>query len=58
VLMFPGRIHKVFLIALALFVFVPVFAGAQVAWVKDFNAALKQAAKENKFVVLDISASW
>ncbi len=57
-MMFPGRNQKVFLIALALFVLAPVFAGAQVAWVKDFNAALKQAAKENKFVVLDISASW
>jgi hypothetical protein len=53
-----GRNKKVFLIALALLVFVPIFASAQVAWVKDFNAALKQAAKEKKFLVLDISASW
>lgn len=57
-MMFLRRNQKVFLIALALFVLAPVSAGAQVAWVKDFNAALKQAAKENKFVVLDISASW
>jgi thiol:disulfide interchange protein len=34
-----------------------VFA-AEVAWVKDYDAALKQAAEQNKFVVLDMSASW
>jgi hypothetical protein len=43
---------------LLLFVFVPIVAKAQVAWVKDFSTALKQAAKEKKFIVLDISASW
>jgi hypothetical protein len=53
-----GRNQKVFLIALALFVLAPVFASDQVSWVKDFKSALKQGAKENKFVVLDISASW
>ncbi len=57
-MMFPGRKQKVFLIALALFVLAPVFASDQVAWVKDFKSALNQGAKENKFVVLDISASW
>ena len=31
---------------------------SQVAWVKDFDAALKQAASEKKFIILDISASW
>lgn len=31
---------------------------AQVAWVKDFDSALKQAAKEKKFIFLDLSASW
>jgi hypothetical protein len=36
----------------------PVFPGSQMAWVKDFDAALKQAAKEKKFIVLDVSASW
>jgi hypothetical protein len=55
---FLGRNQKAFLIVLALVVCAPVLASAQVAWVKDFNAALKQAAKEDKFVVLDISASW
>ena len=44
-------------ILLVLFL-VPVFSAAQVAFVKDFNAALKQAAREKKFIVLDISASW
>jgi hypothetical protein len=52
------RNKTVLSIALLLFVLTPVLADAQVAWVKDFNAALKQAAREKKFVVLDISASW
>jgi thiol:disulfide interchange protein len=42
----------------ALCVLAPILALAQVAWVKDFHAALKQAAREKKFIVLDISASW
>ena len=46
------------IIMLALFCMIPALSAAQVAWVKDFNAALKQAAKEKKFVVLDMSASW
>lgn len=37
---------------------IPIFSSAQVAFQKDFNAALKQAAREKKFIVLDISASW
>jgi hypothetical protein len=57
-MIFLGRNKKACLIALALFVLAPVFASDQVAWVKDFKSALKQGAKENKFVVLDISASW
>jgi hypothetical protein len=36
----------------------PIFACAQIAWLKNLDSALKQAAKEKKFVVLDISASW
>ena len=40
------------------FAFSPVVAMAQVAWVKGFDAALQQAAREKKFVILDISASW
>jgi hypothetical protein len=38
--------------------FVPALSTAQVAWVKDFDSALKKAVKENKFIVLDMSASW
>jgi len=38
--------------------FSPAFSPAQVTWVKNFDDALKQAGKEKKFVVLDISASW
>lgn len=37
---------------------IPVFSMAQVDFQKDFNAALKQAAREKKFIVLEISASW
>lgn len=37
---------------------IPIISMAQVDWVKDLDTALKQAVKENKFVVLDISASW
>ena len=46
--------------AVVLFVLMlhPVLARAQVAWVKHLSTALKQASKEKKFVVLDISASW
>lgn len=40
------------------FAFSPFVAIAQVAWVKGFDAALQQAAREKKFVILDISASW
>ena len=38
--------------------FTPILAVAQIAWSKNFNDALKQAAREKKFIVLDISASW
>jgi hypothetical protein len=48
---FPGIVLAAFLIS-------PVVSLAQVAWVKDFNAALKQAEREKKFIVLDLSASW
>jgi hypothetical protein len=52
------RNRKFLMIAWALFILAPMLAVAQVAWVKSFDAALKQAAKEKKFVILDISASW
>ncbi len=39
-------------------VLAPIIAVAQVAWVKSFDTALKQAAREKKFIVLDISATW
>jgi len=41
-----------------IFFFIPACARAQVAWVTDFDEALKQAAETERFVVLDISASW
>jgi len=49
---------KLVAIALALTLFTPVFAAAQVSFVKNLNDALTQAAKENKFIILDISATW
>ena len=52
------RNKKLLMIALASFILTPILALAQVAWVKNFDAALKQAAKEKKFLILDISASW
>jgi len=45
-------------VVLVLLMVAPVISLAEVAWVKDFDAALKQAAKEKKFIILDISASW
>ncbi len=36
----------------------PIVAMAQVAWVQGFDAALQQAAREKKFIILDISATW
>ncbi len=44
--------------AMMLWLFAPIFVVAQVAWSKNFDDALKQAAREKKFIVLDISASW
>ena len=52
------RKNSLALAVLLLFVLAPIYAAAQVAWVEDFESALKQAAKENKFVILDLSASW
>jgi hypothetical protein len=52
------RAKQTLWITIAIFIFCPILVQAQVAWVKDFDAALKQATKEKKFVILDISASW
>jgi hypothetical protein len=52
----PG--NAVWIALLSFLVLVPLSAMAQVAWVKNYDDALKQAAKEKKFIVLDISASW
>jgi len=50
--------RKILVFALAFLVLSPVASVAQIAWVKDFNAALKQASSEKKYIFLDISASW
>ncbi len=52
------RCKKILGMTLAALIFAPILSMAQVAWVNDFDAALKQAAREKKFIVLDISASW
>lgn len=41
-----------------LFAVASIPALAQIAWVQSYDDALKQAAKEKKLIVLDISASW
>jgi hypothetical protein len=45
-------------IVLALMVLGSTIAAAQVAWVKNFNDALKQASREKRYLLLDVSASW
>jgi hypothetical protein len=52
------RCRIIAIVLLAICMIAPAIAIAQVAWVKSFNTALKQAAKEKKFIVLDISATW
>jgi hypothetical protein len=52
------RYGKIPAVILAVCMIAPILAVAQVAWVKSYDAALKQAAREKKFIVLDISASW
>jgi hypothetical protein len=44
--------------AAVFFLLSPACARAQVAWVTDFDEALRQAAEKDQFVVLDISASY
>jgi hypothetical protein len=53
-----GPNKTVWMIVLAALILTPILAFAQIAWQKDFGTALKLAARENKFIVLDISASW
>ena len=38
--------------------FGPACIPSQAKWITDLEEALKQAYGENKFIVLDISASW
>ena len=52
------RKNAVWMTLLLIFVCIPVLAVEQMTWARSFDAALKQAAKEKKFIVLDISASW
>lgn len=49
---------KFLALAYCLAFLIPTVATAQVAWVKTYDEALKQASREKKFVVLDMSASW
>jgi hypothetical protein len=52
------RRNAAWIYLLLLLLFVPISAMAQMAWINSYDDALKQAAKEKKFIVLDISASW
>ena len=45
-------------IALSLMLLGPRIATDQIAWVNNFDDALQRAAKEKKYILLDISASW
>jgi hypothetical protein len=49
---------KLLAFSVLLAIVAPVGAVDRVAWVKNFDDALKQASRENKFIVLDMSASW
>jgi len=51
------RLRPLFLLLLISFL-EPVPSLAQVAWVKKFDDALKQAAVDKRFLIVDISASW
>ena len=39
-------------------VLMPTLSCAQVDWAEDWDSALKTAAREDKFIVLDVSATW
>jgi len=39
-------------------VLMPTLSCAQVNWAEDLDSALKTAAREDKFIVLDVSATW
>ena len=53
-----GRRYLIAQAVLLILLITPILTAAQVEWVKDFDSALKKAAKEEKFIVLDLSASW
>ena len=53
-----GRISRLLAIGLSLMILVQGIAVAQVVWVKSFDEALKQAEREKKTIILDVSASW
>ncbi len=48
----------VYLRSLLALLLLSVSSFAEVAWVKTYDEALKQAGAQKKFVVLDMSASW
>jgi hypothetical protein len=56
-LQFRG-ISRLLAIGLSLMILAQGIAVAQVVWVKSFDEALKQAAREKKTIILDVSASW
>ncbi len=54
----PAHSRTILLTALLSIFFLPVAANAQIDWAESFDAALKQAGAEGKYIFLDISASW
>ena len=53
-----SRHARISLLSLLAVMFVYSICTAQVAWVERYDDALKQAAAQKKFVVVDLSASW
>ncbi len=54
---FPIR-KRIVSILFVMLLATPVVSSAQIDWVKDFRKAAKQAESENRYLYLDISASW
>jgi len=54
------RESKFLALAFLFSILAPVLSMAQtqMQWVKSYDDALRQAAREKKFIVLDVSASW
>jgi hypothetical protein len=52
------RNRKLLAMGLILMILGQGIAVAQVVWVKSLDEAVKQAAREKKTIILDVSESW